>query len=49
MQNHGEEIAFTEGSDVQDDPEMWWGLATPMDMREPCKCEARCECGDPDD
>ena len=43
QQKHGEEIAFTEGTD---DPEMWWGLATPMDMRESCECEARCECED---
>lgn len=51
---HGDELPLEtlDGPWVKDDPEMWLGLATPMDLwlaweRETCKCEARCECDDP--
>lgn len=40
---HGEEINFWQD---EDDPEMWFGLAMPMDvyLARGCRCEARCEC-----
>lgn len=41
---HGGEINFWQGDD---DPDLWFGLAMPMDVYlalENCKCEARCEC-----
>lgn len=40
---HGEEIAFSEDDG---DIELWWGLATPMELREPCECQALCRCDD---
>ena len=50
---HGDELPLEtlDGPWVKDDPEMWIGLATPMDLwlaweRETCKCQARCKCDD---
>lgn len=42
---HGEEINFWHDDD---DPEMWFGLAMPMDvyLARECRCEVYCECED---